>query len=42
MKLREIASIVVLVAVLFRFFVAHEAPHTVSEKITEQPVTLTK
>ena len=39
MKLRELGSIIVLVAILVGFWAAHEASHVVSEKITGQPVT---
>lgn len=39
MKLREIASIIIVIAIALGFFAAHEASHAVSEKITGQPVT---
>ena len=42
MNTREVASIIILVAILMGFFVAHEASHVVSEKITGQPVQVTK
>lgn len=39
MKLRELGTLIIIIAVALGFFVAHEASHVVSEKITGQPVT---
>ena len=39
MKLRELGTLIVVIAILFGFFAAHEASHVASEKITGQPVT---
>lgn len=39
MKLRELGTIVIIIALAIGFFAAHEASHVASEKITGQPVT---
>jgi len=39
MKLYELGTIIVIVAIFMAFVAAHEASHVVSEKITGQPVT---
>lgn len=39
MKLRELGTIIIVIAVLFGFWAAHETSHVASEKLTGQPVT---
>lgn len=39
MKIRELGTIIIIIALAMAFFAAHEASHVASEKITGQPVT---
>lgn len=39
MKLRELGTIIIIIALAVGFFVAHETSHVASEKVTGQPVT---
>lgn len=39
MKVRELGTIIIVIALAIAFFTAHEASHVASEKITGQPVT---
>ena len=39
MVLRELGTLIIVIALAVGFFVAHEASHTASEKVTGQPVT---